>query len=86
MSGRVFGRGRGEGKGQRGTYTDVLETSTSPHHPINQYIPHDATHDDDRDSITLYNLPYATAIATVGSETNLLRVGARGGQSIDGLV
>lgn len=30
------------------------------------------------DSITLFNLPYATAVATVGSESNLLRVGARG--------
>ena len=30
--------------------------------------------------MTLFNLPYATAVATVGSESNLLRVGARGGE------
>lgn len=36
------------------------------------------------DSVTLLNLPYATAVATVGSESNLLRVGARGGTCMAG--
>ena len=30
------------------------------------------------DSLTLFNLPYATAVSTVGSESNLLRAGVRG--------
>lgn len=34
------------------------------------------------DSVTLFNLPYATAVTTVGSESNLLRVGARGGETL----